>query len=308
MPFQARGATASPDPHEQELDADLQTIRAEIRALQRRKRYLASSLLSSDSIQKLMRRPSQTPTSLQEDVSPLAEAAGKHADSNHHRIAFGTTAFPFKDPSPSATPGNLLGVRIDVCTRGGRFAKPYYVLLRPEREKRLRVHRHTIPSFIDLPRLENVYLPSTGSRVEGGNRVDGAGVQKGARNQDLRGFVRELRRELAAWHLREDTVQLLREKLGLCEALLIDPVDRLTPEARGGIVALEPTSMEARYLRLEWEDGRVGRLKLSNSGIVERAVVIGDDGRDKIMEDAMTGGGGRVESLLERLRDRIGAT
>ncbi|KAF7712088.1 Uncharacterized protein PECH_004555 [Penicillium ucsense] len=308
MPFQARGATASPDPHEQELDADLQTIRAEIRALQRRKRYLASSLLSSDSIQKLMRKPSQTPTSLREDVSPLAEAAGKHADSNHHRIAFGTTAFPFKDPSPSATPGNLLGVRIDVCTRGGRFAKPYYVLLRPEREKRLRVHRHTVPSFIDLPRLENVYLPSTGPRVEGENRAEGTGVQKGARNQDLRGFVRELRRELAAWHLREDTVQLLREKLGLCEALLIDPADRLTPEARGGIVALEPTSMEARYLRLEWEDGRVGRLKLSNSGIVERAVVIGDDGRDKIVEDAMTGGGGRVESLLERLRDRIGAT
>lgn len=29
MPFQVRGATVSPDPQEEELDADLQTIRAE---------------------------------------------------------------------------------------------------------------------------------------------------------------------------------------------------------------------------------------------------------------------------------------
>ncbi|EPS26830.1 hypothetical protein PDE_01769 [Penicillium oxalicum 114-2] len=317
MPFQVRGATVSPDPQEEELDADLQTIRAEIRALQCRKRYLASSLLSSDSIQRLMRKPSQTAfTSLHEEVSPLVKAAGSHADLNHHRIAFGTTAFPFKDPSPNASSQTLLGVRIDVCVRGGRFAKPYYVLLNKERgrgvrEKRLTVHRHTIPAFIDLPRLENVYLSPTRSKTgvneEDGERTGAPRGQKYARSQDLRGFVRELRRELTAWHLRRDAVELLREKLGLSEALLIDPADRLTPEARGGIIALESTSTEARYLRLEWEDGRVGRLKLSNSGIVERAVVIGDNGRDKVTEDAMTSSGGRIETLLERLKDRIGA-
>jgi central kinetochore subunit Mal2/MCM21 len=215
---------------------------------------------------------------------------------------------------------NLLGVRIDVCVRGGRFAKPYYVLLRRERvsgekDVRLRVHRHTVPAFIDLVRMEGVYLPfppGTG-RAEGeesGSGSDGEGEwemgkgAKGRRRQDLRGFVRELRRELVAWHLRGDAVELLREKLGLSEDALIDPAERLSPEARGGIVALAATAVEARYVRLEWEDGRVGRFKLSNAGFVERAVVIGDDGRDKQTEDTMTGGGGRVETLLERLRER----
>lgn len=213
-------------------------------------------------------------------------------------------------------------MRIDVCVRGGRFAKPYYVLLKGERvrgekERRLRVHRHTVPAFIDLGRVEGVYLSSPGSgkgqnQEEGDSDDEGEdaialkGVRKNRRKQDLRGFVRELRRELVAWHLRGDAVELLREKLGLIEEdeAQIDPAERLSPEARGGIVALAATALEARYVRLEWEDGRVGRFKLSNAGIVERAVVIGDDGRDKQMEDAMTGGGGRVETLLERLKER----
>lgn len=214
-------------------------------------------------------------------------------------------------------------MRIDVCVRGGRFAKPYYVLLKGERvrgekERRLRVHRHTVPAFIDLGRVEGVYLSFPGSAKgqsqgqEGGDSDEEGeeesemlkGARKSARKQDLRGFVRELRRELVAWHLRGDAVELLREKLGLSEESQVDPAERLSPEARGGIVALAPTAVEARYVRLEWEDGRVGRFKLSTAGIVERAVVIGDDGRDKQMEDAMTGGGGRVETLLERLKER----
>ncbi|OOQ85080.1 hypothetical protein PEBR_31283 [Penicillium brasilianum] len=320
MVFPARDAEASPDPHEQQLDTDIQSIRAQIRTLQRRKRFLSSSLLSSDSIQKHLRKSNTTLTSIHDEVSPLIRAAGAHSDSNHHRIAFGTTAFPFKDPSPTAQPeSSLLGVRIDVCVRGGRFAKPYYVLLRRERvrgekEVRLRVHRHTVPAFIDLGRVEGAYLPLPRKGKDQGNGGDSDGdgeeseplkpTRKSGRRQDLRGFVRELRRELVAWHLRGDAVELLREKLGLAEESHIDPAERLSPESRGGIVALEPTAVEARYVRLEWEDGRVGRFKLSNAGIVERAVVIGDDGRDKQIEDAMTGGGGRVENLLERLKER----
>lgn len=209
-----------------------------------------------------------------------------------------------------------------MCVRGGRFAKPYYVLLKSERvrgekERRLRVHRHTVPAFIDIARVEGVYLSFPGSRKGQGQSQEGGsddeaengevlkGARKNRRRQDLRGFVRELRRELVAWHLRGDAIELLREKLGLSEdEAQIDPAERLSPEARGGIVALAATAVEARYVRLEWENGRVGRFKLSNAGIVERAVVIGDDGRDKPMEDAMTGGGGRVETLLERLRER----
>lgn len=179
--------------------------------------------------------------------------------------------------------------------------------MRGEKGKRLRVHRHTVPAFIALSKLEGVYLPFPESAREEHLDEGTSDAENGepmkvskARKQDLRGFVRELRRELVSWHLRSDAVDLLREKLGLG-----DEHDTSSPsekESRTGIVSLAPTAIETRYVRLEWEDGRVGRFKLSNTGLVERAVVIGDKGRDQRTEEAMTGGGGRVEGLLERLR------
>ena len=66
-----------------------------------------------------------------------------------------------------------------------------------------------------------------------------------------------------------------------------------------GIVALSPTARDATYVRIAWADGRVGRFKISSRGMVDRAVVIGDQGRDKAMECVLTG---RVEGLLERVR------
>ncbi|KAJ5820321.1 hypothetical protein N7474_005912 [Penicillium riverlandense] len=325
----------SPDPREGRLDSEITSIRSQIRALHRRRRVLTSSLLTSDPIQKLLQRPRIT-TSLDNisSISPLVRAAGTHSDSNHHRVAFGTTAFPFKDPSPTSS-GELLGLRIDICARNGRFTKPYYVLLRRERTPRsagahagagrprrlLRVYRHTVPAFISIARLEQVYLPP--SRRDGdwngeerGESMDPEDEEeeedddgplkpwkqsgKAARKQDVRGFVRELRRELVAWHVRVDAVDLLREKLALTES---SKAVATAPVEGTGIVSLSSTALEARYVRLEWEDGRVGRFKLSNTGLVERAVVIGDQGRDKKTEEAMTGSGGRAETILERLRE-----
>jgi central kinetochore subunit Mal2/MCM21 len=134
---------------------------------------------------------------------------------------------------------------------------------------------------------------------------------RGARRQDLRGFVRELRRELVAWHLRCEAVGFLREKLGLDRD--VDAGNEEGEEKQWGeggasrndlgIVRLEATAVEARYVRMEWEDGRLGRFKLSNAGLVERAVFMNDRGRDKVVEDAVTGGGGRIESLFERLKE-----
>lgn len=210
-------------------------------------------------------------------------------------------------------------MRIDVCTRGGRFTKPYYLLLKREKvrggkEKRLKVYKHTVPAFISLSKLESVYLPLPGSRrdegSDSGSERETSKAQKlkqGVRRQDLHAFVRELRRELVAWHLRSDAVDLLREKLGISEDELEGSgVQRLSPDSKAGVVSVAATAIEARYVRMEWDDGRVGRFKLTNSGIVERAVVIGDKGRAKQTENAMTGGGGRVETLLERLQERDG--
>ncbi|KGO77380.1 Centromere protein Cenp-O [Penicillium italicum] len=322
---------ASPDPEEEELDIEIATIRAEIQNLQQHKRILTSSLLTTDPIQKLLRKQPQppttkTPTDPLATISPLVHTAGAHTSSNHHRIAFGATAFPFKDPSPTSSAGTLLGVRIDVCARNGRFAKPYYILLQHERgpgsgsRKIFKVHRHTVPGFISIAKLESVYLPRPGSTRGIGNGDGDAGRSSGededaepakpwkksgssSRKQDLRGFVRELRRELVAWHMRVDAIDFLRERLGLVgEDGKSLPFD-VSPDRDTGIVSLAAVAVEARYVRVEWVDGRVGRFKLSNAGVVERAVVIGDEGRDKKLEDAMTGGGGRVETVLDRLRD-----
>ncbi|KAJ5555035.1 hypothetical protein N7535_007478 [Penicillium sp. DV-2018c] len=319
--------TASPDPEEEELDSEINSIRAKMRNLQRRKRILASSLLTTDHVQNLLRKQAQAPTSLNDiaAISPLVHAAGAHTSSNHHRIAFGATAFPFKDPSPTAS-ANLLGLRIDVCARNGRFTKPYYVLLRQEPSrtssgsaKVLRVHRHTVPSFISISKLESVYLPrpgiasenddSEGSTEDEAEAADPAKPWKkssrSTRKQDVRGFARELRTELVAWHMRTDAIEFLREKLGLVDENGEPQPFDVSPDRDTGIVSLAAVALEARYVRLEWADGRVGRFKLSNAGIVERAVVIGDDGRDKKTEDAMTGDGGRVETVLDRLRVNV---
>lgn len=182
---------------------------------------------------------------------------------------------------------------------------------------RLRVHRHTIPAFISMTKLGNAYLPAlTQESVTEHSQSESDEGQSDARNprkkgqsrrrQDLRGFVRELRRELAAWHLRTDAVDFLRERLGLETegGSSLSGVERLSPGSKACLVSVSCTAIEARYVRLEWEDGRVGRFKLSNTGVIERAVVIGDQGRDKQAEHAMTGGGGRIETLLERLKEQ----
>lgn len=241
------------------------------------------------------------------DVSPLVLSASKHRESNYHRIAFSTTTFPFKDPSPHTDAPHLLGVRIDVCSWDGKFEKPYYVLLRRENteDRRLRIHRHTIPAFISIERLEQKYLPSPPDT----DREYEASKPWKNKKQDLPALVRQLRRELAAWHLRRAAIEWLRQRMGFSdeeeeegeddESLASKAVTHIARQT--GIVSLVPVTLEARYARLEWEDGRVGRFKISNSGLVDRAVVIGDNGRDIQTEAAMVSGDRRIETILERL-------
>ncbi|KAE8355121.1 Cenp-O kinetochore centromere component-domain-containing protein [Aspergillus coremiiformis] len=318
--------TEPPKNMEEELDSEITSIRAEIRNLQRKRRFLVSSLLTSEPIRKRLQeyQASNPPSSRDKDVSPLLDAAEKHAETNHHRVAFSATTFPFKDPSPNSENPNLLGVRIDVCAGNGRFAKPYYVLLRrvPGEDKRLQVHRHTIPAFISVDKLERAFLPVPSAREEAQAEEPLKPWKKNAKKQDLTRFVHELRRQLATWYLRMDAVNLLRGKLGVVRRsvaayhddddgvwtrdILSDNQEEIRLEANDlGIVSLSPTTLETTYIRLEWQDGRVGRFKLSHSGVVERAVVIGDHGRDKLLEAALTGGDAKVETVLDRLKQHL---
>ncbi|PWY92845.1 hypothetical protein BO70DRAFT_376437 [Aspergillus heteromorphus CBS 117.55] len=332
-----------------DLDSEISTIRAEIRTLQHRRRILSSSILASRPLQRLATKAHpQSPPSAQSqhqqqtqqwaEISPLLQSSSAHARTNHHRIGFSTTTFPFKDPSPTADTPNLLGVRIDIGLRDGTYTKPYYILLRTgtnrEGKKEVSVHRHTVPAVVDVGGLERGYLPR--SKVPT-TTVDGEEVEAEAeaqlkpwkykpKKQDLKGFVREVRKQLVVWHLRCDAVRYLREKLGVVRRGVDDDAAGFEEDEEGGwerdilgaaagvgeetriakndlgIVSLGPTALEAVYVRLEWEDGRVGRFKISSTGVVERAVVLGDNGRDKEMEDVITGGDGRVETLFDRLR------
>lgn len=201
---------------------------------------------------------------------------------------------------------------MDVCGRDGRYVQPYYLLLKkvPGKEKRVRVHRHTIPGFISLEKIERIYLPCPGFSPGTGEDEDEdeaammkpwKGKKGSRRKQDLRGFIREVRRELVAWQLRRDALDLLKERLGL-EDGSEDAGERQLADSLG-IASLSATALDARYFRLLWEDGGLGLLRVSNAGIVDRAVVMDDAGRNKGLELALTGGDGRVESLLDRLME-----
>ena len=213
--------------------------------------------------------------------------------------------------------GHLLGVRIDICGRTGKFDKPYYIFLKRARiegdtsrsaEDALRVHRHTIPTFIPLRRYEDQYLPLQGE-AEASEVSDNRTYPL---RQDLHMFVRKVRQELLSWTLRRAAIDLLQEELNLAvvqshESEIADGKGRPDkgPEevvGRYGIKSIAKTAVEARYARLEWEDGRVGRVKISDNGTIERAVVFGDEGRHKSAEHVLAGQDVLVESLTEKLK------
>ncbi|CRG82797.1 Putative dual specificity tyrosine-phosphorylation-regulated kinase 3 homolog [Talaromyces islandicus] len=282
------------------LESEITKIKNEIKRFQNRRRYLSASLVSSDYIRQRIEEKINASSTAARDIVPVLDSARDHRETNYHRLAFSTTTFPWKDPNPYSDAPNLLGVRIDVCERSGQFTKPYYVLLRREKEtrtgtnksqSRLSVYRHTVPAFIPIDKLALKYLPVPRPQQRA---ADDVVKPDRTRKQDLKAFVHHLRKELVAWHLRCDSIAWLQENLGLLET-------DSNRKNKSALSSLAETSLEARYARLEWRDGRVGRFKISNSGLVERAVVIGDQGRDKRMEDILTGGDRRVESLVGRL-------
>ncbi|EEP75552.1 predicted protein [Uncinocarpus reesii 1704] len=278
------------------LDEEISKIRSEIQSLTKHRRVLSASLLSSNAVQNALRQ--QATSGASADFAPVALNTENHAQSNHHRAVFSTTSFPFKDPSPHTGSPNLLGIRIDVCTRDGRYSEPYYVLLKSAGNDRtlLRVHKHTIPAFIRLNQLEAKYLAGPDAGAE-----DSGDLKAGKpENQDLKRFVVALRRELAAWHLRKDAVAYLQEELGVGQTRG-EEIDTLS--LKHGISSLCATSLEARYIRFEWRDGRVGRIHLSNQGLVERAVITSDSGRDTKTENLFLRGDRRIETVVQTLLD-----
>ncbi len=165
--------------------------------------------------------------------------------------------------------------------------------------------------------LEEEFLPIR-EGDEGASDED-RGVSTKNRKQDLHGFVRKIRRELISWELRRGAIELLKEELGLLpsqnaedddEEMEDDDSDPSTHSPRGlyGIQSIEATAFEARQARITWTDRTIARIKISDKGLVERAVVVGESGRIKGVENLLVDGESRIEELVQKLRVLVGET
>ncbi|EXJ64381.1 hypothetical protein A1O7_00717 [Cladophialophora yegresii CBS 114405] len=342
------------------LDDEIAQVRAEIQALTQQRKLLTSSLLASTKVQSRLSNtsPPTTTTYPPNDATPLnIDNVQEHNRSNIHRLAFGVTAFPFIDPSPELQAKNpLLGIRIDVCNRNGKFDSPYYIFCvrSTDSGQDLSIHRHTIPALVPLEQYEREFLPLTSqAREEDEGYVGSDGVENTtgeARKQDLHLLVSRVRYDLVSWRLRRDAAEWLKEELGLFDrqsrsgerSNSPDSANssggergkRLEPDSansehedenysspdtemtdsdsdedevtgRFNVDSLTTLEVDARQLRIIWSDDRVGRLKVSDDGRIEKAVVIGEDGsRVRDVERILTGDeteGCNVKQLLRRL-------
>lgn len=173
-----------------------------------------------------------------------------------------------------------------------------------------------------LERLEREYLPfrdgddefSDVDETGGLIARDGDNVRN--RSQNLHGFIRKVRHELICWELRREAIELLKEELGLLPHQNdedeqtdgdSDPgAQRSRPGGLYGIQSIEATAFEARQARITWTDGTVARIKISNRGLVERAVVVGESGRIKGVENLLVDGESRIEELVAKLKVLVG--
>lgn len=156
----------------------------------------------------------------------------------------------------------------------------------------LRVHRHTIPPCIPLSSLVDRYLPNGKGSVSIGSK------EPGARKQDLCRFARALRKEVVGYHNRVGVIKNLRKEFKLDEK-----VSRKGKGRDRVIADISAADAEAKQVRIEWVDGRIGRCVVGEDGDVRKCVIIGEEGRDFETERRVTRGG--MEGIGERLREGI---
>ncbi|KAJ4333448.1 hypothetical protein N0V95_009420 [Ascochyta clinopodiicola] len=292
------------DPAEQ-LDADISRLHARVATLQAHRANLSSILLSQPH---LAARLGNDAT-----AKRVVDQQSKRNLENTYRACAGVTAYRVKDPDPYAVDnGDLLGISIEAPVNGS-FVDAYHVLFtfrEHESSKRLRIHKHTIPSCIPLQQLANRWLPQATRTAEGAKSAE----------QDLVKFGRALRRELVSWHMRLQAVQDLRKEAKLSDAQADDGVeDHFTSGGRvlnafvsddssdaeeddgnGPIRMLEfETDAAVRQITITWSDGRTAVLVVTKDGRVEKAVCRARNGGRDIVSG--TKAIGPLSSLLRRL-------
>jgi central kinetochore subunit Mal2/MCM21 len=291
-----------------------------VHELTQRRHLISSTLLSSNKIQKQADSASASDT-IDPSTAPIISESYLDNQQNIHRLAFSVTSFPYTDPSPETSSVPLLGIRIDICSRTGQFDAPYHLHLKRKQLNdtsneldELSIYRHTIPSHIPLRNYEAQYLPQ---RDEGyGSEVSSETVN--GNKQDLHALVRKVRKDLVSWTLRREAIELLAEELGLVSECTKEPGSNENDEYASFVAppkapnesvfrSVAATAVEARFVRVVWANGWVARVKISDKGLVERAVVFGEvsgeDQRIKAAENVLVGDGlVRIEEFAERLK------
>ncbi|KAI9819280.1 MAG: hypothetical protein M1827_007437 [Pycnora praestabilis] len=310
---------------EAQLDDEISTIKEQIKALTKRRAILTSTLLSSRSTHSLSQRIQKAPStttitntpqcvtntpaigtsSLLSALSQRTKAHQKQSQERLYRMCAGCTTFEVRDPDPNAVDGGrVLGVRMEVCV-GGKFLPPYYLLLTrpyPSTPAIVHIHRSTIPPCIPLSALAARYLPRPPSSTSADTPSKTPPIK-----QNLPRLVRELRRELVSHHLRISSIDALRRDLGLGAS--VDSSDEIDiPRSRNrnhGISEVATTDAEARDIRIEWTDSRVGKLRLDKMGRVSRCVILGNEvrGRERGVAGDLVGVGlGDIRGFGEALQ------
>jgi central kinetochore subunit Mal2/MCM21 len=217
---------------------------------------------------------------------------------NLHRTCSGITAFRVQDPDPNAVDGgNVLGIRFEIFSSDKRaFDIPYYVLFnQPNRDGRLRVHKHTVPVFVPLQTLVKRYLPFT-TEDEDDNPKTMARAQ-----QNLPSFVRALRKALVSHHKRLEAYRHLKQAL----------------EGKHGVEEVKMLDSIGNEIEMVFRDNIIARMRISTDGRIEKvavgpsqtagANVISTENSAKAYREikkAIEGAGGRVDDLVERLQKR----
>lgn len=202
-----------------------------------------------------------------------------------YRACAGVTTFKVQDPDPNAANhGTILALRFDVMSNS-RFMRPYYVMLsRPYRNSQhVQVHRHTVPYCIPLAALAARHLPPPTVK-------DSNGVPE---RQDVPKFVRALRRELVRFHNRAAVIGDLRSSAGL------DGEKGKANEMEDPIVNISAADPQATQIRVEWSDGRTGRLVMSDDGDIVKMVVQGESGQYRETARQFVGGCLRIEEVTQ---------
>lgn len=288
-----------------------ETLRAQVR-------LQTNALLNTESIRQAVARTgggtdaSTTTTNIttrhQPTQDPLLSRLDKQLAHNQqclYRACAAITTFRVRDPDPHAVDhGNILGIRIEVATRA-KFLRPYYVLLnRPYTTSKhgqglLRIHRHTVPPCIPLNGLAARHLPGPSSNSNNAAVDSREASERHVTEpvQNLPRFVRTLRREIVRYHNRVAVVADLRKALGL-DGKRIDAENYTDGSA---ISAISAADAEARQVRIDWKDGRSGRLVVGDDGEVDKLVVFGDKGRERDLTRKLFYRGSRLEEVAKSL-------